>query len=117
MRTDAPTPPLSEIMTQALCYWEKMRLAFTTVLTVVFFLSRKWGLLTGQPKIFLYLLVIWILLGTLANALYCVCYVPEIAFQISALRDVWKQCRWILFTLLTIVGSILMWLIPMIYGI
>ena len=104
------------ILTEGLFYWEKKRLLFNSVLTAVFFLTRRLTPITEQPKIILYLVVVWILLGTLANAFYCVCYLPEIAFQISDLRDVWKQYRWLLFSLLTVVGSILAWLIPMMWG-
>ena len=103
-------------MTQALRYWEKKRFVFTAVLTAAFLLTRRWNVLDSDPNALLYFGLLWIWGGIVANVLYCVCYLPEIAFQISDLRETWKKNRWILFSILTLCGSILAWIMPMMFG-
>ena len=51
-----------------------------------------------------------IILVVVANLLYCVAYVPDVAVQFTAYRDRWKKYRFLLFVFGTLFASLLAFL-------
>jgi hypothetical protein len=87
------TPTFREVLSSALAYWEKRRLVYNTVLLLVTLVM----VVLGQPETTSWLtvsgLVGFLTLAVMANVLYSVAYIPDIAFQLSAYRERWLRWR------------------------
>jgi hypothetical protein len=92
-------PRFRELATEAIKYWEPRRLIYNLVLAavVVFYFALAWP----KTKTFLsvnFVLVLF-LLAVVANVCYCAAYVVDIFVQLSSVRRLWLQKRWLLFLL------------------
>jgi hypothetical protein len=100
-------PPLGEIATDAIRYWERRRLAYNGVL----FLTVVACFLTGMPgsrsHLDLNLLLVFFVLAVVANVLYSLAYVVDGFVQFSALREPWRRWRWVLFLIGTATAAIM----------
>jgi len=91
------TATLREQATDALRWWEPMRLLYNAVLAAVivtyFFvmLPSSKQILTLDGVLFLFVLAV------LANVAYCAAYVVDIFVQTSGYRESWRSYRWLLF--------------------
>ena len=105
--TDSPTPiskaapTLLELATDALRYWEPRRILYNAILVVVTLgeMRARWSSTRYVPQVDLFLALF--ILAVIANLLYCAAYPADIFVQTSALREVWRRRRWVLF----VVGS------------
>jgi len=98
---------MSEILTDAIRYWELRRIAYNTVLAVVvvtLFLVG-WPASLGQITVNAAQLIF--VLAVLANVAYCAAYVVDFAVQSSSYRAIWKRYRWALFAIGVLFASIL----------
>lgn len=96
---DSPASELKAIVTNAIRFWEPLRIVYNVVLAGIvgaYFLSadfvRTGGSVTGQ-------IVGFAVLAVMANVLYCSAYAVDIFLQFSGFREVWLKWRWGLFLL------------------
>ena len=94
------TPTLRESLTDAIRYWEPLRLAYNAVLAVIV-LIYFWIGDTPPPKSTLSVdsILVIFLLAVLANVAYCAAYLVDIFAQASGYRETWRKNRWILFAI------------------
>jgi hypothetical protein len=99
-------PDLGELATNAIRYWERMRIAYDLVLLVVvvavfafhFDALRQWWSLDMLLQLFLF--------AVLANVAYCAAYPVDLWVQCSAFRKTWRRVRWVLFVIGTVFAAI-----------
>jgi|ERR1700679_3534740 hypothetical protein len=92
---------MKEIITDSIRYWEPRRIVFNAALALVAIASfcgssQPLALFAWQTAALLLVSAVF------ANTLYCAAYVPDIFFQMSDYRQIWKRCRWVLL----IVGTV-----------
>ena len=93
--------------TDAIRYWEPRRLIYNAVLSliVISYFVASWPesrrTFTIDGILFLFILVV------IANILYCAAYAVDVFIQFSGFRAVWLRCRWVLFTVGTILAGIM----------
>jgi len=98
---------MSEILTDAIRYWELRRIAYNAVLAIVvvtLFLAG-WPASLGQITVNSAQLIF--VLAVLANVAYCAAYVVDFAAQSSGYRATWKRYRWTVFAIGVLFASIL----------
>jgi len=97
--TRLPPPPFTEVLTDALHYWEPRRIGYNTVLAaivagwVVFTWPHFRGAFTWNALLALFVLAV------LANVCYCAAYLIDLPMQYSDFRDLWRRRRGILWVL------------------
>ena len=98
---------MSEIVTDAIRYWEPRRIPYNLVLAsiVVLFFVLNWP--GSADHITVKLVKLFFVLAVLANVAYCAAYLVDVAVQSSAFRSSWKRYRWMLFALGVLFASIL----------
>jgi hypothetical protein len=89
-------PAFREVLTDAIRYWERRRIAYNVVLALVVlgWMVFTWPHFRGAPT--LSSLLAFFVLAVLANACYCAAYLVDIPIQCSAFRDSWLRRRWVL---------------------
>jgi len=101
------TEALRNNVSNAIRFWEPMRLVYKVVLAaiVLFYFFRGFPASRQSASFdgFLFLL----LLVVLANVAYCCAYVVDMFVQLSAYRDFWRKNRWILFVIGLLIAAIL----------
>src|SRR5262245_13837909 len=95
----------SELVTDAIRYWEPRRLFYNGVLVVV----TIWQLLAHGtfPRPIGAGLAALFILAALANVLYSTVYVVDLFVQISIFRIGWRRRRWLLLLTGTLLGGVL----------
>jgi len=90
-------PRFPELVAEALKYWELRRVIYNIVLAAVmiFYFARAWP----GSRVFLSVnsVLLLFILTLLANVCYSTAYVVDVFVQMSGLRPVWLQRRWLLF--------------------
>ena len=98
---------MSEILTDAIRYWELRRIPYNAVLAsvvaAVFLIG--WPASVGHVSVNSAELIF--VLAVLANVAYCAAYVVDVAAQWSSYRATWKRYRWVLFAIGLVFASIL----------
>jgi uncharacterized membrane protein YsdA (DUF1294 family) len=96
--TSAP-PPLKEVLTDAIRYWEPRRIGYNAVLAAIVlgWIVFTWPHFRGA--ITLRLLAALLVLAVLANVCYCAAYAIDIPVQYSAFREAWRRRRRVLWLL------------------
>ena len=84
-----------EIASEAIRFWERMRVAYCGVLTVVVLACFAWGWPGSVEKLDLDTLLSFFLLAVLANVLYTLAYIPDVFVQLSEFRPAWRRARWV----------------------
>ena len=100
-------PALREIATDALRYWERGRLVYNAVLFLIVACCFVLGLPQSRAHVGLNLLLVFFVLGVIANVLYCLAYVVDLFVQLSALRRAWLRWRWVLFLVGTSTAAVI----------
>ena len=97
---------MKEIATEAIRFWERMRLVYCGVLAavVVYYFVRDWP--ESGTRLSVDFLMILFLLVVVANALYTLAYIPDAFVQASAFRPAWRRMRWGLFIVGTAFAAI-----------
>lgn len=90
----SPRPPLSEIASSALAFWEPRRILYNLVLAaiVVARAAGSWGLL--RDNLTFPAVLTLLILAVLANLCYSAAYLPDVFIQLSRFRDPWLRWRW-----------------------
>ena len=85
---------IQDILTDAIRFWEKRRIAYNVALTAVVFgwLGLTWP--HFREAIALPTLGLLLVLAVLANICYTAAYIADIPMQVSAFRSNWRRWRW-----------------------
>jgi hypothetical protein len=94
---DAQT--LRESLTDAIRYWEPLRLAYNAVLAVIVLIYFWIGYPASKAEFSVDGILILFLLAVLANVAYCAAYLVDIFAQSSGYRETWRKNRWVLFAI------------------
>ena len=98
---------LREMMT----YWERKRILYNIILMIT--VSIVWGrdiFLAKHSELF-GLAIVLLVLGGIANALYCLAYPVDYLLQLTQVRQQWKATRWILFAMGQVIAcSLAIWI-------
>lgn len=100
-------------LTNAIRFWEKMRLVYNGVLILVVAACFAANYTTAKAEFSVkaeytvHLVLLMILLAVLANVLYCTAYVVDVLVQMSGYRERWTKNRWLLFSIGLTAASIL----------
>ena len=105
------------LLGDSLRYWELRRLLYNLVLLAV---VAAWVATTWphfRPMIEVHSLLLLAILALLANACYCAAYLVDIPLQCSAVNDMWRRRRWVLWTAGTLLAILLAnyWIVDEIY--
>ncbi|MGO9591147.1 MAG: hypothetical protein ACLP3K_14015 [Candidatus Acidiferrales bacterium] len=93
--------------TDAIRYWEPLRLVYNLALAIVV-LSYFWiGYPASKSVLSLNLALIIFLLAVLANVAYCAAYVVDVFAQASGYRELWRRYRWTLFAIGTLFAGVI----------
>ena len=98
---------MSEILTDAIRYWELRRIPYNVVLLVVVAALFLIGWPASLDRMTVHSAELIFVLAVLANVAYCAAYVVDVAAQWSAYRATWKRHRWMLFAIGVLFASIL----------
>lgn len=91
--------PLSDLLANAIRYWERCRLLYNGVLALVvaiyFFVAwpESKAAITVDHSLQLFLQAV------VANVLYCAAYPADVFAQLSSLRPLWLRYRWVVFAI------------------
>jgi uncharacterized membrane protein len=88
-----------ESLTNAIRYWEKMRIVYNVVLVLVVAGCFAWNHAALGSKLTVDVFLSIILCGILLNVLYCSAYVVDVLVQMSEFRERWANLRWVLFSI------------------
>ena len=105
------SPTLNEISTDAILYWERMRIAYNLALAVVSLHGYVTSPDNVRPSFSVPAALFLLLLVVAANVLYSTAYLPDMLIQVSQFRDLRHRFRPVLFTIGTSCGCALAYLI------
>ena len=97
---------ISEMLTDAIRYWEPRRIVYNAILAAVVVTPFVLHWPESRSAVSLDLLQRFFILAVLANVAYCAAYVVDIAVQSSAFRASWKSYRWVLFLIGVVFASV-----------
>jgi len=103
-------PTFRDILTDAIRYWEIRRIPYNAILALVSVTAYLLLPEAQREKVTFGSLAGLTVLIVIANLLYCAAYVPDVAVQLTAFRDVWKKYRFLLFVFGTLFASLLAFL-------
>ena len=88
-----------EIASEAIRFWERMRLVYCGVLAaiVVFYFIK--GMPASLEKVNADFILVLFLLAVIANVLYCTAYIPDVFIQNAGFRHARQRVRWVLFAI------------------
>jgi hypothetical protein len=98
---------IRERATEAIKFWEPMRLVYNGVLAVIVLLYFRLGLPNSTTYISTNGFSVLIVLAVLANVAYCAAYAVDLFAQLSGFREQWRTARWGLFSIGLLFASIL----------
>ena len=96
-----------ELAADSLKYWEPRRLIYNAILACVVlgYAAAAWprskATLSFDSVLFLFMLTV------LANVCYCAVYAVDLFVQLSGLRELWLQRRWLLFVIGTAFAGVI----------
>jgi hypothetical protein len=103
----SPSGPFRESLADAIRFWERRRVVYNLVLigVVAVWIMATWP--HFRPAIHWFPLLQLIVLGLIANALYCAAYFVDIPMQSSGVGAAWRRSRWALWALGTLLAFLL----------
>jgi hypothetical protein len=103
----SPSGPFRELLADAIRYWERRRVIYNLILIgiVTAWIVASWP--HFRPAMNLFSLLRLIVLGFIANALYCGAYFVDIPMQSSAAGAAWRRWRWGLWVFGTLLAILL----------
>jgi len=92
----APPGAFHGIVADAMRFWELRRLIYNFVLCVVViaWVAGTWP--HFRPMFELHSLLLLAVLALIANVCYCAAYLVDIPMQSSAIGELWRRQRWLL---------------------
>lgn len=97
--TTMETQTLRESLTDAIRYWEPLRVVYNAVLAVIVLFYFWIGYPASKASVTIDGILFLFLLAVLANVAYCATYLVDIFAQSSGFRETWRKNRWILFAI------------------
>ena len=96
---------LRETITDALRFWEPLRVLFNAVLGVIVlgYFAAAWP--QSRDSVTLNGIFFVFILAVLANICYCAAYLGDVFVQFSGFKEVWKRLRWGLFIIGTLFAA------------
>ena len=98
-------------------YWEFRRIFYNSALlaVVIVWVTATWP--HFRPMLTLNSLLLLLVLGLIANVCYCAAYLVEIPLQFSPVSGTWKNLRWLLWLIGTLLAIVLAnyWIVDEIY--
>jgi hypothetical protein len=91
-------PTIRGSLTDAIRYWEPLRLVYNAVLAVIVLACFWIGYPASKACLSVDSILFIFLLAVLANVAYCTVYLVDAFAQASGFRDKWRKYRWLLFT-------------------
>jgi amino acid transporter len=88
--------PWREILTDAIRYRERHRIAYNAVLAIVVISWIVFSWPHFRPAFTWPSLAALLVLAVFANVCYCAAYFTDVAMQLSSFRDKWRRRRWVL---------------------
>ena len=94
-----PTSAIRESITDAMKFWEPLRLVYNGALVII--VAAYWiaGWPHSRSALTLNSIAFLFLLAVMANVAYCVAYLVDFFVQASAFRATWRRFRWVLFVI------------------
>ena len=92
-------PTLRESFTDAIHYWEPLRLVYNAALVVIVLIYFWLGYPASKTDLSLNTVLFIFLLAVLANVAYCAAYLVDVFAQSSGYRETWRKNRWVLFAI------------------
>src|SRR5258705_11844457 len=102
-----PVQSRQAILTDAIRFWERGRVAYNLVLTAI---VLGWIVLTWphfRLALGLSLVEFLFVLAVLANVCYCAAYLADIPLQYSSFQDAWRRRRWVLWLIGTLFAAVI----------
>ncbi len=93
------TEALRNNVSNAIRFWEPMRLVYNGVLAAIVAVYFVLGFPVSKTTVSFDGLLFLFLLVVLANVAYCAAYVVDVFVQSSGYRESWRRVRWILFAI------------------
>jgi hypothetical protein len=101
------TQSLRESLTDAIRYWEPLRLAYNATLAAIMLIYFWIGYPASKAVLSVDAILLIFLLAVLANVAYCAVYLVDIFAQWSGFRETWRRNRWVLFVIGLLFAGIL----------
>ncbi len=102
---------IKSIVTDSIKFWEKGRLIYNIILTLIVIGFFIVGIMQGKKIAYLNISLGLFVLAIGANILYCSAYFIDIFIQLSAFQEFWKKYRWVLLVLGILLASIFAWVV------
>jgi hypothetical protein len=96
-----------ESLTNAIRYWEKMRIVYNVVLLLVVAGCFAWNYSAVGSRLSVNLILSMIVCAILLNVAYCAAYIVDVLVQMSGFRERWASYRWVLFSIGVMFAGIL----------
>jgi len=90
---------LRESLTDAIRYWEPLRLVYNAALAFIVLIYFWIGYPASKTDLSVNSILFIFLLAVLANVAYCTAYLVDIFAQASGFRETWQKNRWMLFVI------------------
>lgn len=100
-------PTLREYATDAIKFWERVRIFYNLVLAAIVMGYFVAGYPSSKATLSLNFVLGLFLLAVIANVAYCSAYIVDIFAQLSGFRELWRRFRWYLFAIGTTFAAIL----------
>jgi hypothetical protein len=97
--TSMDTPSFRESLTDAIRYWEPLRLAYNAALAIIVLVYFWIGYPASRAGLSVDSTLVVFLMAVLANVAYCAVYLVDLFAQASGFRETWRKNRWILFAI------------------
>ena len=99
------------LLADAVAYWERKRLIYNAVLAVLVVVCWGADLLATEPVQLLGAALVLLFFAGIANALYCLAYPIDLGFQMTSLRQPWRQHRnWLFLAGMIVASSLALWI-------
>ena len=95
--TAMETPSVREYATEAIRYWEPLRVIYDLALAAVVVAYFAAGHPASKQNLTTDSILVLFLLAVVANVAYCTAYIVDIFAQMSDFRELWRSARWISF--------------------
>jgi hypothetical protein len=93
------TQTVRESLTDAIRFWEPLRLAYNATLAGIVLVYFWMGYPASKSGLSIDSLLVIFLLAVLANVAYCAVYLVDVFAQASGYRETWRKKRWVLFAI------------------
>ena len=93
--------------TDAIKFWERWRVLYNLILAAVVAIHFVIAYPASKTVLSLNFSLGLFLLAVVANIAYCAAYLVDLFAQSSGFRDLWRQYRWLLFTIGTTSAAII----------